>query len=93
MKKLIIGLGLTAAILGVVRFVHLVNNSWKHKSDEDLYAERQQALDNGHDRHSSLVKAYDQEIDRRSDERYEKENPIPKERVHREHGWYLPNDD
>jgi len=90
-KKLILGLGLAAAtILG---FAHLVNSSWKHKSDEELYAERQQALDDGHDRHSSLIKAYDQEMNRRSDERHEKESPIPKERVHREHGWYLSNDD
>ena len=35
----------------------------------------------------------DKEINRRSAEKYRKENPNPKPPRHREHGWYLSNDD
>lgn len=36
---------------------------------------------------------YDVEMIRRANEAYERENPNPPEARHREHGWYLPNDD
>lgn len=36
---------------------------------------------------------YDNELRRRANEAYDRENPNPPKRVHREHGWYLPNDD
>jgi len=36
---------------------------------------------------------YDGESIRRSNEAYEREHPDPPEPRHREHGWYLPNDD
>lgn len=35
---------------------------------------------------------YDAEMTRRANEAYERDNPEPTTR-HREHGWYLPNDD
>ncbi|WP_331732800.1 hypothetical protein OG613_48675 (plasmid) [Streptomyces sp. NBC_00015] len=36
---------------------------------------------------------YDEEMARRANEAYARENPNPPEPRHREHGWYLPNDD
>ena len=36
---------------------------------------------------------YDGEMTRRANEAYDRENPNPPEPRHREHGWYLPNDD
>jgi hypothetical protein len=36
---------------------------------------------------------YDVEMTRRANEAYDRENPNPPEPRHREHGWYLPNDD
>lgn len=36
---------------------------------------------------------YDEEMTRRANEAYQRENPNPPEPRHREHGWYLPNDD
>jgi hypothetical protein len=36
---------------------------------------------------------YDEEMTRRANEAYARENPNPPEPRHREHGWYLPNDD
>lgn len=36
---------------------------------------------------------YDEEMVRRANETYARENPNPPEARHREHGWYLPNDE
>lgn len=36
---------------------------------------------------------YDDEMTRRANDAYARDNPNPPERRHREHGWYLPNDD
>jgi len=36
---------------------------------------------------------YDEESSRRDNHAYEREHPGPPEPRHREHGWYLPNDD
>ncbi|UYB35313.1 hypothetical protein N9A08_11805 [Arthrobacter koreensis] len=36
---------------------------------------------------------YDDEMIRRANKAYERENPNPPEPRHREHGWYLSNDD
>ena len=35
----------------------------------------------------------DAEMVRRANKKYDKENPNPGPAPHREHGWYLPNDD
>lgn len=39
------------------------------------------------------LRRYDDEMIRRGNKAYERENPNPPEPRHREHGWYLPNDD
>jgi len=36
--------------------------------------------------------SYDDEITRRANKAYERENPNRPEPRHREHGWHLPND-
>lgn len=36
---------------------------------------------------------YDGEMTHRGNKAYEHENPNPPEPRHRDHGWYLPNDD
>ncbi|MFF0111932.1 hypothetical protein [Streptomyces prasinus] len=36
---------------------------------------------------------YNEEMTRRANEAYARENPNPPKPRHREHGWYLPNDD
>jgi hypothetical protein len=44
------------------------------------------------DRLYNELNRYDEEMTRRANEAYERENPDATTR-HREHGWYLPNDD
>ncbi|WP_244260293.1 hypothetical protein [Kitasatospora cineracea] len=39
------------------------------------------------------LRRYDVEMTRRANAAFARENPKPPERRHREHGWYLPNDD
>ncbi|OKK02406.1 hypothetical protein AMK26_22370 [Streptomyces sp. CB03234] len=39
------------------------------------------------------LQRYDAEMIRRANDAYARENPNPPEPRHREHGWYLPNDD
>ena len=46
----------------------------------------------GEDRYDELGR-YDAEMTRRSNEAYDREHPDPPATRHREHGWYLPNDD
>jgi hypothetical protein len=36
---------------------------------------------------------FDEEMTRRANEVYARENPNPPGPRHREHGWYLPNDE
>lgn len=36
---------------------------------------------------------YNHEMTRRANQAYHRENPNPPKPRHREHGWYLPNDD
>lgn len=66
--------------------------------DDEREALRQRYVSSGDDVHaaSSLeaeLHRYDQEMTRRANEAYARENPNPPEPRHREHGWYLPNDD
>lgn len=70
---------------------------WFQKvSDEVFYAEREpvrkKAIYEGDDTAWILLDMFNQEENRRLNERYEKEHPNGQAR-HREHGWYLPNDD
>ncbi|MHA7209557.1 hypothetical protein [Arthrobacter sp. MDT1-65] len=64
-------------------------------TDKDL-AEDHEALRlrhvSGEDHYSELHRL-DGEMIRRANKAYERDNPNPPERRHREHGWYLPNDD
>ncbi|MBC9926462.1 MULTISPECIES: hypothetical protein [unclassified Leucobacter] len=39
------------------------------------------------------LKRYNEEMTRRANEAYALEHPEPQETRHREHGWYLSNDD
>ena len=48
--------------------------------------------DKKYDKYYWKLSRYDNEIINRANKKYRKENPNAKTR-HREHGWYLPNDD
>ncbi|MFJ8395436.1 hypothetical protein [Streptomyces sp. NPDC094144] len=39
------------------------------------------------------LRYYDEEMTRRANGAYARDNPNPPEPRHREHGWYLPSDD
>lgn len=47
----------------------------------------------GEDRLYDELGRYNREMTRRDNDAYNRENPNPPEPRHREHGWYLPNDD
>lgn len=49
-------------------------------------------IDNEHIRIRNEMDRYNSEMTRRLNAKYHRENPNPKP-VHREHGWYLSNDD
>ena len=65
-------------------------------SDEEFYAEREPvriaAVYKGDKAAEIRLDRFNDEEIRRLNEKYEKEHPDAKPR-HREHGWYLPNDD
>ncbi|MDX6738146.1 hypothetical protein [Actinocorallia sp. A-T 12471] len=65
--------------------------------EEEREALRQRYVSTGDDNESSRLydelHRYDAEMIRRSNESYARENPNPPGPRHREHGWYLPNDD
>ena len=70
---------------------------WLHTaSKEELEAEREKlrkpAVYKGDRQAIHYMNAIDNELNRRMNEEYTKQNPNPKTR-HREHGWYLDNDD
>jgi len=69
-------------------------------SDQELEEQREalrlryvasQNVDEATDLYNELDR-YDDEMTRRANETYARENPDATTR-HREHGWYLPNDD
>lgn len=65
-------------------------------SDEELAYEYEKRRlewlkDGGGDRTNEMERLNDEMV-RRANEKYEKEHPNAETR-HREHGWYLPNDD
>lgn len=70
-------------------------------SDAELEDEREalrlRFVSSGNDAEASglydELHRYDEEMTRRANEAYARENPNPPEPRHREHGWYLPNDD
>jgi len=96
-----------AGIVGVGAFIIAVNKLF-HNSDEDFanwletasdeelsnsYEERRlEWLKNSHGDITPEMSRINDEIVRRMNEKYEIEHPNAEAR-HREHGWYLPNDD
>lgn len=96
---------LAAAIIGagVLKVLYDEENKkysdkwFKSISDDEFYAEREPvrklARENGGDANAEiLLQRFNKEEVRRLNEKYEKEHPNTETR-HREHGWYLPNDD
>jgi len=73
---------------------------FKTASDKKLAKEREKIRvkrnssydDKKYDKYFWKLNRYDNEMVRRANKKYEKEHPNAKAR-HREHGWYLPNDD
>ena len=94
------------AVTGVVLAINYLLNGEKitkygHKwfesiSDEELDAEREQIRQdiycNGDWSKEGLLNLFDNEQVRRMNEKFQKEHPDAKPR-HREHGWYLDNDE
>ena len=76
------------------------NSFFQKASDEELDIEREKvrlkrnsSYDNAeYDKYYRLLNKFDNEMIRRSNEKYKKEHPNA-QRVNRENGWYLPNDD
>lgn len=67
----------------------------KRLSDEEFYSEREpvrQAYCNGSDYAEKILDRFNDDEIRRMNAQYEKDHPNAEPR-HREHGWYLPNDD
>lgn len=72
---------------------------FRQASDEELESERetirlQYVVEKDHDAFDAqydLLHQFDVEMVRRANEQYAIDNPDPQPRVHREHGWYLPN--
>lgn len=81
--------------MGIFDSVARALGSLRPLSDEELEEERE-ALRlrhvSGEDHYDELHR-YDEEMTRRANETYARENPNPPAPRHREHGWYLPNDD
>lgn len=65
--------------------------------DDEREAVRQRYVASDTDREATILfnelHRYDEEMTRRANEAYDREHPNPPEPRHREHGWYLPNDD
>ena len=65
--------------------------------DDEREALRQRYVSSGDVRAASSLNdelhRYDKEMVRRANVAYSRANPNPPEPRHREHGWYLPNDD
>jgi len=99
-KGILIGVGAT---VGFVVANKLFSNdksdfeSWlETASDEELsdgYEEKRlDWVEKGEGDTTPEMRKINNEMNRRDNEKYEKENPNAKP-VPREHGWYLPNDD
>lgn len=81
--------------MGILNSVAKALGSLRPYSDDELELKREVIRlrhSAGDDRYDEL-RRYDAEMVRRSNEAYEREHPNPPATRHREHGWYLPNDD
>lgn len=93
-------IGTGALIVAISKLFHSSDDdfeNWlKTASDEELddgYEERRlEWLKDNHGDITPEMSKINDEMVRRMNEKYEKEHPNAEAR-HREHGWYLPNDD
>ncbi|WP_406495297.1 hypothetical protein OHB06_32630 [Streptomyces sp. NBC_01604] len=87
--------------MGIFNSIARGLGSLRPLSDAELADEREALREryvsagdvNEADRLYDELHRYDAEMIRRANEAYARENPNPPEPRHREHGWYLPNDD
>ncbi|MEW1963878.1 hypothetical protein AB0302_00490 [Micrococcus sp. NPDC078436] len=87
--------------MGLFDSVSRALGSLRPLSDQELEDEREalreQYVSSGDvDKATALyneLHRYDEEMTRRANEAYDRENLNPPEPRRREHGWYLPNDD
>ncbi|MFE2346075.1 hypothetical protein [Kitasatospora cineracea] len=88
--------------MGIFGFIARGPGSLRPLSNAELEDERealrQRYVSSGRDLNEAArlydeLHRYDVEMIRRANEAYVRENPNPPERRHREHGWYLSNDD
>ena len=94
MKKLlsVIGIGVGIVLLKMLSESKLFYSSY---TDDELAEEHERERlkwCKGIDVYSTL-RAIDNEMSKRANEKYDRDNPNAKPRPPREHGWYLPNDD
>ena len=93
---------LGVVVLGILGYHRLKNSKifLSNLTDDELAYEREEARKSSFGvtdmkeatRLENLLRDYDREMAIRSNAKYDKENPNAP-RIHREHGWYLPNDD
>lgn len=94
-------------VIGVGALIIVINKLFQNSDDlfedwlktasdqelDDGYEERRlEWLKNNHGDITPEMQRINDEMTRRMNEKYEKEHPNAEVR-HREHGWYLPNDD
>ncbi len=81
--------------MGILKSLFLLTKSDKKlaKDREKIRVKRNSSYDDKkYDKYHWKLNRYDNEMICRSNKKYQKANPNAKTR-HREHGWYLPNDD
>ena len=81
--------------MGLLEFIFLKTASDKklEKKREKIRVKMNSSYDDKkYDKYYWKLNRYDDEIISRANKKYRKEHPNAKTR-HREHGWYLPNDD
>ncbi len=79
-------------LLGSI-FLRTASDKKLSKRREKIWKKESKCYDvEKNDKYFTKRLRYDDEMLRRAKKRYEKQHPNAKVR-HREHGWYLPNDD
>jgi hypothetical protein len=80
--------------MGIYNFLRALGGL-RAQSDEQLAHDRK-ALQLRHvagEDHYDELHRYDAEMTRRENEAYDRQHPDPPAPRHRQHGWYLPNDE